>query len=61
MMMGQDTSNPVIIYLHGEPAGPDIFITYSFTDYLTDEYTVIGWDQRGCGRTYYKKCQEGSC
>jgi pimeloyl-ACP methyl ester carboxylesterase len=58
MMMGQDTSNPVIIYLHGGPAGPDTFITYSFTDYLTDEYTVISWDQRGCGRTYYKNVKE---
>ncbi len=57
MMMGQDTANPVIIYLHGGPAGPDTFITYSFTDYLTDEYTVIGWDQRGCGRTYYKNAK----
>ena len=54
MMMGQDSSNPVIIYLHGGPAGPDTFMTYCFSDYLTDEYTFVGWDQRGCGRTYYK-------
>ena len=54
MMMGVDNSNPVVIYLHGGPAGPDTFITYCFSDYLTDEYTFIGWDQRGCGRTYYR-------
>lgn len=54
MIMGQDESNPVIIYLHGGPSSPDTCITYSFTDYLTDEYTVISWDQRGCGRTYFK-------
>ncbi len=23
-------------------------------DYLLDDYTYITWDQRGCGRTYYK-------
>ncbi len=54
MMMGVDNSNPVVIYLHGGPAGPDTIITYCFSDYLTDEYTFIGWDQRGCGRTYYR-------
>lgn len=53
-MMGQDATNPVIIYLHGGPAGLDTFMTYAFSDYLTDEYTFIGWDQRGCGRTYFK-------
>jgi pimeloyl-ACP methyl ester carboxylesterase len=60
MMMGQDETNPVIIYLHGGPAGPDTFMTYAFSDYLTDEYTFIGWDQRGCGRTYYKNIKEDS-
>ena len=28
------------------------YVTYGFTDYLVDDYTVISWDQRGCGRTY---------
>lgn len=54
MMMGQKATNPVIIYLHGGPSSPDTCMTYSFSDYLTDEYTVVCWDQRGCGRTYYK-------
>ena len=32
MIMGQDESNPVIIYLHGGPSSPDTCITSSFTD-----------------------------
>ncbi|MCM1283360.1 MAG: alpha/beta hydrolase [Roseburia sp.] len=28
-------------------------MTYGFTDYLIDGYTVVAWDQRGCGRTYF--------
>lgn len=51
---GENTENPVIIYLHGGPASPDSLATYTFTRHLADEYTVICWDQRGCGRTYYK-------
>ncbi len=60
MIMGCDTSNPVIIYLHGGPSSPDTCISYCFTDYLTDEYTVICWDQRGCGRTYFKNTKVDS-
>ncbi|MDD6656366.1 MAG: alpha/beta fold hydrolase [Lachnospiraceae bacterium] len=51
-MRGENVNNPVIIYLHGGPSSPDGYVTYGFTDYLVDDYTVIAWDQRGCGRTY---------
>ena len=54
LMTGSDTSNPVIVYLHGGPSSPDSYCTYSFADYLTDDYTFVCWDQRGCGRTYFR-------
>jgi pimeloyl-ACP methyl ester carboxylesterase len=54
LIRGQDVSNPVIIWLHGGPAGPDAYITYVFEQQLTDSYTFVNWDQRGCGRTYFR-------
>ena len=42
----------VILYLHGGPGSPDSFFAYNFTNNLIDKYTVVCWDQRGCGRTY---------
>ncbi len=54
LMRGCDAENPVIIYLHGGPSSPDTYATYGFSKYLTDDYTVIAWDQRGCGRTYFR-------
>lgn len=54
LIRGADVENPVIIYLHGGPASPDSTDSYTFTRYLTDEYTVVCWDQRGCGNTYYQ-------
>ena len=54
---GENRNNPVIIYLHGGPGGADSYMNYCFSDYLTDEYTVVSWDQRGCGRTYYKNAK----
>ena len=53
-VMGRNKENPLVILLHGGPSGPDGMMDYAFMDYLLDEYTYITWDQRGCGRTYYK-------
>ena len=51
---GESINNPVIISLHGGPGSPTTFVDYCWQDYLTDDYTVVGWDERGCGRSYYR-------
>lgn len=51
---GKDISNPIILHLHGGPANPDSFSTYDFAKEIVDDFTYVSWDQRGCGRTYYK-------
>lgn len=51
---GKDINNPIILHLHGGPANPDAFFTYEFAQEITDEFTYVSWDQRDCGRTYYK-------
>lgn len=60
LMRGMSNDNPVIIYLHGGPSSPDTYVTYGFTDYLIDEYTIVAWDQRGCGRTYFHNIENDS-
>ena len=54
LIRGEDVTNPVLIWLHGGPASPEAFANYTFQKHLVDEYTVVNWDQRGCGRTYYR-------
>lgn len=54
LIRGENINNPVIIWIHGGPASPDTMETYAFSNYLKDDYTVVAWNQRGCGRTYYK-------
>lgn len=51
---GKNVENPIVLYLHGGPANPDSFMTYEFAMELCSDYTFVSWDQRGCGRTYYK-------
>lgn len=58
LMIGHNTSNPVIISLHGGPGAPSTSADYCWLDYLTDDYTVVCWDQRGCGRTYYHNIKD---
>jgi len=50
---GENQQNPVIIFLHGGPASPMGYAAYYYQTGLEDEYTIINYDQRGCGRTYY--------
>lgn len=54
LIRGENVNNPVVIWIHGGPASPDTMLTYAFSDYLKDDYTVVAWNQRGCGRTYYQ-------
>ncbi len=60
LIQGADVNNPVIIWLHGGPATPDAYMNYVFQRYLVSEYTIINWDQRGCGRTFYHNISDTS-
>ena len=58
VLYGTDNNNPVIISLHGGPGAPVTFSDVGWQDNLIDEYTVVAWDERGCGRTYYHNDDE---
>lgn len=49
---GEDTDNPVLLYLHGGPGSATSDIDYVFTRKWADVYTVVTWDQRNCGKSY---------
>jgi pimeloyl-ACP methyl ester carboxylesterase len=52
LIRGQDTSNPVLVFLHGGPGSPAIpYARFSFEP-LEQHFTVVSWDQRGCGKSY---------
>ncbi len=51
---GQDISNPVIIMLHGGPGNNMAYYSYYWQTDLEQDYTIVHWDQRGCGNTYYR-------
>lgn len=56
---GQDKGNPVLLYLHGGPCVPTSGYDWSILRKLSADYTVVNWDQRGCGHNYpaYKETE----
>ena len=49
---GKDLNNPLLLYLHGGPGSSTSLYDYAFTRKWSDVYTVVTWDQRGCGKSY---------
>jgi pimeloyl-ACP methyl ester carboxylesterase len=47
---GKDSSNPVLLYLHG--GMPDYFLTQDYPTGLDEDFTVVWWEQRGSGLSY---------
>lgn len=54
---GENLNNPMVLFLHGGPGSPVSYVTSYMSKGLTDDYTFVHWDQRGCGETYYKNAQ----
>jgi pimeloyl-ACP methyl ester carboxylesterase len=50
---GEDQGNPVLLFVHGGPALSMIPFTYRSMRPWEKYYTIVSWDQRGAGRTYF--------
>lgn len=49
---GNDSRNPILLFLHGGPAAPEMPTSWTFQHDWEDFFTVVQWDQRGSGKTY---------
>jgi pimeloyl-ACP methyl ester carboxylesterase len=52
LIRGADSTNPVLLFLHGGPGMPAMFLAHSFQQDLEREFTVVHWDRRGAGKSY---------
>lgn len=49
---GTSSENPLLLFLHGGPGGPDRHLVLKHQSALADVCTLICWDQRGSGKSY---------
>ena len=52
MMRGNDSSNPVMIFVHGGPCCSEIPYVRKYQDELEKDFTIVHYDQRGSGKSY---------
>lgn len=49
---GTDRDNPVLLYLSGGPGQSDLAFSRVLLEPLLEDVTIVGWDQRGTGKSY---------
>ena len=55
LLRGDNTSNPVLLYLHGGPGTPETSFITKYQKEWEKHFTVVNWDQRGSGKSYNSK------
>jgi proline iminopeptidase len=52
LIRGHDVGNPVVLYLEGGPGGTGLGAMRLYAGELERDLVVVGWDQRGTGKSY---------
>ena len=54
-LRGHDVANPLLLYVHGGPGGPDLGAMRHFVPELEEHFVVAHWSQRGAGKSYARE------
>lgn len=49
---GRDAAKPIVLFLHGGPGMPSMFLAHAFQRALEEDFVVVQWDRRGAGKSY---------
>jgi len=49
---GHDTGNPVLLFLHGGPGMPMMYLSHAFQRPLEEHFVCVQWDRRGAGKSF---------
>ena len=52
LLRGNDSSLPVLLFLHGGPGMPAMYLAHAFQRDLERQFVVVQWDRRGVGKSY---------
>ncbi|MGQ0704398.1 MAG: alpha/beta fold hydrolase [Gemmatimonadales bacterium] len=52
LLRGADTTKPVVLFLHGGPGMPAMYLAHAFQRPLEHDFVMVQWDRRGAGKSY---------
>ncbi len=52
VIRGRNVNKPVLLFLSGGPGGSELGRILHFNQALEDNFVVVVWEQRGCGKSY---------
>ena len=52
-IQSKNIHNPVLLFVHGGPGMPEYWLTQRYPSGLEEHFTVVWWEQRGAGLSYY--------
>ena len=52
LIRGRDRQLPVILFLHGGPGMPAMYLAHDFQRELEKHFVVVHWDQRASGKSF---------
>lgn len=52
LIRGHGPEKPVLLFLHGGPGMPMMYLAHAFQRPLEEEFLVVQWDRRGAGKSY---------
>jgi pimeloyl-ACP methyl ester carboxylesterase len=52
LIRGVDVNNPLLLFLHGGPGMPTMYLAHDFQQELEQSFVVVQWDRRGAGKSF---------
>jgi len=52
LVRGKNVHAPIVLFLHGGPGMPMMFLAHAFQSPLENHFLIVQWDRRGAGKSF---------